>query len=359
MVKPKEKPESAVRTPGPKRKQPIIPAGFQIRRVDNPMRTILDESEGKSPAIKPDLDINSSQVTETSLVTETNQPIQTREDLKTSQVAETRLDGETRLVSNESGDWSETSLVNETRLDPKTSQQKTRVDLMASLPDTKGFLKIHFQLIDHLYPQLDPFERAVYETLYRLSWGFGKPNCSISYQRIAERSGMSPKSAQRASSRLEAKGLINKSGRVIGYQKEQGIEFSVVPPPRLVSETRQVRQTRLVPETNIIETTQIDNTQTQQGVSVSSRFSLEECRRYADHLKQTGQGIINPGGYATKIFRSGEADALIEAFSNPPTQLDISKCEDCRGTGFIYIDPLNHDRGVRQCKHESLKPVIQ
>jgi hypothetical protein len=97
-----------------------------------------------------------------------------------------------------------------------------------------------------------------------------------------------------------------------------------------------------------------ERTHTTQGVRVGSRFRLEECRRYAEHLHNTGQGITNPGGYATKIFRSGEADALIEAFLNPPTQIDISKCQDCRGTGFIYVDQLNHDRGVKQCKHTGL-----
>jgi len=86
---------------------------------------------------------------------------------------------------------------------------------------------------------------------------------------------------------------------------------------------------------------------------------LEECRRYAEHLKQTGQGITNPGGYATKIFRSGEADAFIEAFLNPQAPLDIDQCPDCRGSNFIYIDPSNHDRGVRPCKHEALKGVVQ
>jgi hypothetical protein len=45
-----------------------------------------------------------------------------------------------------------------------------------------------------------------------------------------------------------------------------------------------------------------------------SRFNLSDCRRYAEHLKATGQGIINPGGYATKIHRTGEADELIETF---------------------------------------------
>jgi hypothetical protein len=70
------------------------------------------------------------------------------------------------------------------------------------------------------------------------------------------------------------------------------------------------------------------------------------------------QGITNPGGYATKIFRSGEADAFIGAFLNPSGQIGISKCEDCRGSGFIYIDQSNPDRGVRPCKHDRLKTSI-
>jgi hypothetical protein len=45
---------------------------------------------------------------------------------------------------------------------------------------------------------------------------------------------------------------------------------------------------------------------------VGSKFSLEECRRYAESLR--GEGIQNPGGYATAIHRSGEADDRIEAF---------------------------------------------
>jgi hypothetical protein len=47
---------------------------------------------------------------------------------------------------------------------------------------------------------------------------------------------------------------------------------------------------------------------------VLSKFSSEECRRYADHLHKTGQGITNPGGFAVKIRRTGECDAQIAAF---------------------------------------------
>jgi hypothetical protein len=45
---------------------------------------------------------------------------------------------------------------------------------------------------------------------------------------------------------------------------------------------------------------------------VGSKFTLEECRRFAESLR--AEGIQNPGGYATIIHRSGEADDRVEAF---------------------------------------------
>jgi hypothetical protein len=99
------------------------------------------------------------------------------------------------------------------------------------------------------------------------------------------------------------------------------------------------------------------NTQTQEpaaAVRVGSKFTIEECRRYAQHLQATGQGINNPGGYATTIQRTGEADELIDRFLNPdvPTQVDTAQCPDCKGSGFYYPD--GPTGGVAKCKHEKL-----
>jgi hypothetical protein len=87
---------------------------------------------------------------------------------------------------------------------------------------------------------------------------------------------------------------------------------------------------------------------------VGSRFSLQECRRYAQHLRSTGEGINNPGGYATTIHRTGEADPLIEAFLHPETTqaFDSSRCPDCQGTGFYY--PRGVSKGVVKCQHQRL-----
>jgi hypothetical protein len=85
-----------------------------------------------------------------------------------------------------------------------------------------------------------------------------------------------------------------------------------------------------------------------------SKFSMEECRRYADHLHKTGQGITNPGGFAMTIYRSGISDAGVEKFIHPDAQvaIDASACETCRGTGFYY--PRGVAEGVVKCKHEAL-----
>jgi len=91
------------------------------------------------------------------------------------------------------------------------------------------------------------------------------------------------------------------------------------------------------------------------GVGVGSKFTLEDCQKYAAYLHASGQGITNPGGYATSIFRSGEADALIEKFLHPPVSQelpDASQCPDCRGTGFWY--PQGISDGVKKCRHEKL-----
>jgi hypothetical protein len=100
--------------------------------------------------------------------------------------------------------------------------------------------------------------------------------------------------------------------------------------------------------------TQKENTQTHDGVRVGSRYSIENCRKYAQHLQSTGQGINNPGGYATTIHRTGEADELIGRFLNPTVsiQMDTSQCPDCKGSGFYY--PNESTSGVAKCRHEKL-----
>lgn len=250
------------------------------------------------------------------------------------------------------------------------SEPRTKIEPGKRVDLVRGFLKLPNDLLDIVLPMLDPVDAVLYLRLYRLSHGFGQTFCKVSLPTLANRCKCSLNTARRSLRSLVNAGLIKQIGTANTGTSEGGTDYEVftqfgsahnkVPHAKFEpgvkaapgSKNEPGAKNEPIKELNIKRNT---DTQTQAGVSVGSRFNLEECRSYANHLKQTGQGITNPGGYATKIFRSGEADSLIEAFLTPQAPLDISNCQDCRGLGFIYVDPTNHDRGVRLCKHDSFK----
>ncbi|MDQ3803065.1 MAG: helix-turn-helix domain-containing protein [Acidobacteriota bacterium] len=128
--------------------------------------------------------------------------------------------------------------------------------------------------------------------------------------------------------------------------------------PKAKTEKRRIPKKRI--EKDEAEETTTEDTPTQngratRGVGVGSKFSLEECLRYAEHLHRTGQGITNPGGFAMSIYRSGAADLLIDEFLRPAEKkkpVDISLCPDCKGSGVYYPDGF--ENGVAKCRHARL-----
>jgi hypothetical protein len=95
-------------------------------------------------------------------------------------------------------------------------------------------------------------------------------------------------------------------------------------------------------------------------VGADSKFSLEDCRRYANNLHASGQGVSNPGGFARSIHRSGAEDANIELFlhGTTPAQArarDIAQCPDCEGSTLRPVaGPGDYSKGVMKCGHERL-----
>jgi hypothetical protein len=251
--------------------------------------------------------------------------------------------------------------------------EKNSLNLLASLPEIKGDTRVPHRYTDHLCRMLKPDEQAVYWQLYRLSWGWGKDSCFISNPKLSERSNVPLSSMKRAVAGLIAKGLIEKTGHTNGFGRDQGVEYRVSKLDWQPTASRQPNMSRQ-PNVDTIkikdhkEHTQKDSggptlvtndpVRSSPGVGVGSKFSLEECRRYAEHLRATGQGITNPGGYATTIHRTGEADTLIETFLEPEatpeqSRVDARQCPDCHGTSFWY--PKGREGGVAKCNHDRLK----
>jgi hypothetical protein len=321
----------------------------------------------------------------TSLPDITSQPVTGSLPKSTSLLESASLSIISRLPISEETAYQNNRLAEYDRLPDSNSPpssstgESPALNLMASLPEVNGYMKFWHQLTDHLYRQLTPAEQVVHIQLYRLSWGHGKPTCEVGLPRLAERAGIGRSTAQQAVNGLVRKGLIKKLKMIIGSNKEQGIEYYVEPPSSLLKSGRLPNNNSLVKSSSLPKSTPIkekdilkehttqrrdqvqsnkDEKEDERGVRVGSKFTIEECRKYAQHLQATGQGINNPGGYATTIHRTGEADLLIENFlhpeaTNPSSNLDTSQCPDCQGTGFYY--PKGIEGGVARCKHAQLR----
>jgi hypothetical protein len=256
-------------------------------------------------------------------------------------------------------------------LPPKATVQEVRVD------SSKGYFQYLNDLSDRVIPELKlkPFEQVVLNRLYRLSRGWKSEECTVGLGSLAKQCVMSRTSVQKSIGILIERGLVEDLGEDKIGGKE-GKRYRVLPgmtiPPRtippgtivgddmtMVPGTTVVRGT-IPPDTTIKDSKKnIKHTHTNtEDVRAGSQFTIEECRRYAEHLHSTGQGINSPGGYATTIHRTGEADVLIESFihhaaSDPSSNVDTSQCPDCKGTGFYY--PQGIKGGVARCQHKGLR----
>jgi hypothetical protein len=239
------------------------------------------------------------------------------------------------------------------------------------LPADTPHLRTPHEITDRILPTLKPGCQVVLMRLYRLSAGFGSITCHVSLPKLASSCNISETQIRIFLRNLEQRKLIKRLSVDLAnkIQSERGVTFEVLLPRLAATKSAAgVKDTGGTESTGGTKTepnkvnTQKENTQTQDApaasVRVGSKFTIEECRKYAKHLQSTGQGINNPGGYATTIHRTGEADLLIEGFLHPEiadttSNLATSQCPDCNGTGFYY--PQGMEGGVARCKHERLR----
>lgn len=230
----------------------------------------------------------------------------------------------------------------------------------------RGFYPTFNDLDDLLIPgyRLDPYEQSVLRRLYRLSRGFKSLDCEVGLGALVKACNIARSKAQSTVASLTAKGLIRPLGHSQAGTKYRVLEQFPAIPSKGIPQSGIPQENEGIPQTddsgipqggNNKYNKELINTHTNTtAVGVGSKFTLEECRRYAEHLRSSGDGINNPGGYATTIHRTGEADDLIDRFLNPAASIkvDVSLCPDCQGSGFYY--PNGPTGGVVKCKHEKL-----
>jgi len=245
-----------------------------------------------------------------------------------------------------------------------------------------GHLRVPNEIIHRILPSLKSSEAIVLLRLYALSHGFQKNTCTVSLDKLASGCNLSRTQTRVCVRNLERKGHIKSLGidNINSDKALRGFHFEVNLPsstradsaphaktashaksaPNKYKDLKEHTHTWEEPDSANTVSTGIEkkSDRATRGVGVGSRFTIEECKKYADHLHHTGQGITNPGGYATTVHRTGEADLLIESFLHPEavsqsSNLDTSQCPDCHGTGMYYPEGLGKG-GVKKCQHERL-----
>jgi hypothetical protein len=231
--------------------------------------------------------------------------------------------------------------------------------------------RIPNEIFEDILPTLRTSEQSILLRLYRLTWGFQKDTCHVSMGKLGKSCNLSARQVTTCVHVLEKRRLIRRVHVDLDNKKqhERGVTFQMLLPQAARAKVAAPVNISVAAITSAGEetsdnkvNTQKETTQTQvapaAGVRAGSKFTIEECRKYAKHLHSTGQGINNPGGYATTIHRTGEADVLIESFLHPEaaaqsSNLDTSQCPDCHGTGMYYPEGFGKG-GVKKCQHEQL-----
>jgi hypothetical protein len=242
----------------------------------------------------------------------------------------------------------------------------------------RGHLRVPNEVLYNVLPTLKPSEAIVLLRLYAISHGFQKTTCTVSLDKLASGCNLSRTQTRVCVRALERKELIKSLGvdNTHSNRELRGLHFEVNLPaatraesaPRAKNashaESTPIKEKIIKRHTHKETTAEKASQRASRGVCVGSKFGLEDCQRYAEHLNKTGQGINNPGGFAMAIYRSGMADPLIAKFLDPGKEsspTDASDCPDCGGRGMYY--PNGFDKGAAKCRHEKLagaeKPSAQ
>lgn len=250
-----------------------------------------------------------------------------------------------------------------------TSPQDISADSGSGIDAARGYFPVFNDLSDKLIPEkkLNAFEQSILHRMYRLSRGWKSDECEVSHGELVRACNISKSQVRRTLASLAEKGLIVNLGRSSSGPERN--RYKVLPgvPVMLSQDTSRQntsRQAANMPpqgtvsgqdasrgDTNKNNNKDLINTDTQGGgsVRVGSKFTLEECRGFAESLR--AEGIQNPGGYATSVHRSGEADDRIEAFLKQQTakterpQLDAGQIQE---QANVVVSMLQHGSTIEE-----------
>src|ERR1051325_5424597 len=79
-----------------------------------------------------------------------------------------------------------------------------------SVSHVAGYLRLPNTILDSVLPLLDPFAQAVFLRLYRLTWGHQRETCTVSFEALVQKTGVSRRQVIRSIEKLESLGLVER-----------------------------------------------------------------------------------------------------------------------------------------------------
>src|ERR1700755_3495445 len=160
----------------------------------------------------------------------------------------------------------------------------------------RGYFPVYNDVTDRLIQdlKLDVYEQSILLKMYRESRGWKSDECEISHAAIVRSCNISKSQSQRTLAKLSARGLIVNLGRSKSGPERNRFRVlpgvPVIPHKNIFREDISREGDDISPENTVVGQDIFSgdtnkninkeslNTHTQPGVSVGSKFSLEECK---------------------------------------------------------------------------------
>lgn len=101
---------------------------------------------------------------------------------------------------------------------------------------TEQFTLYDNWILDKWLPNLDSQEQAVYLRLYRLTIGFNRRACTVTHDRLAEKTRLSPQTVRRVCQRLVGRGIIRSWHAIDGPVTMRGLVHELLEPADRLAE---------------------------------------------------------------------------------------------------------------------------
>jgi DNA-binding Lrp family transcriptional regulator len=210
------------------------------RRYGNPspqpidedvFESVFDKVAGRQGAGAPTRAASKDTAAPATLVSETNVSQTNVAETMAAEtiVLEAKLASQTNVASDQAAPEPQTNVAAETNV--------------ASWAIVQGFTPVPNTVLDTLSEVLDVYSFKVYLRLFRLSHGYRSANCQVGFEKLARKTNISMKQAQRAVEKLEALGLVKKLGAVFSGDRK-GNRYEVIVPGTLAAETKVAAETK-------------------------------------------------------------------------------------------------------------------